>query len=40
MVKFNVPKDAPQGNAILLWSWVNMLGNREYCEWRPRPRAS
>lgn len=26
---FNVPKDVADGNAILAWSWFNLIGNRE-----------
>ena len=27
---FTVPSDAPAGEALLVWTWQNLIGNREY----------
>lgn len=33
---FTIPAEAPSGNVLLAWSWMNLEGNREYymdCAW-------
>ncbi|CAN6621478.1 hypothetical protein TRVA0_008S02300 [Trichomonascus vanleenenianus] len=33
---FTIPDDAPSGNALFSWSWMNHMGNREFyqnCAW-------